>query len=108
MSRKPKTFDQTWREYQEYVKEHAIKEYKLPWKIANDLADILVNGKLAKHGNFIQALLQNQLVETSYFADECNWNNLFVICRWIQNEIPCTMWGKDAMKWQGLKNLEEE
>ena len=44
-------------------------------------------------GDFLQAVLENNLTQAFGQADTTNRAALFEICGWLYNEAPCDAWG---------------
>lgn len=47
-------------------------------------------------GGFLQAVLENDLMEAMGRADESSRINLFFICSYIYNDMPAPCWGSPA------------
>lgn len=66
------------------------------------IEDILryVNDKVPP-GDFLQAVLENNLKESFQRADEDNIRSMFEIVQFIYNEIPASCWGspEKVKKW---------
>jgi hypothetical protein len=64
-------------------------------------------------GSFLQAVLQNNLIDAMFRADEDNARDLKEILRFISDELPWSAWGgperiKNWTNRGGLKGIEKE
>jgi hypothetical protein len=61
-------------------------------------------------GDFLMAVLSNDLMEAIYRADAQNQEDLIEICRYVYNEIPGNCWGNRTrvLDWMNTKLLERE
>ena len=63
-----------------------------------------------KPGDFLTAVIQNNLTEAIGRADEGSYSVLREIVRWFYNEAPFTCWGSPEKmdEWLKLRKMEEE
>jgi hypothetical protein len=47
-------------------------------------------------GDFLEAVVENNLTEAIGRADETNRGKLFQICEWLYNNMPMSAWGSPA------------
>lgn len=59
-------------------------------------------------GSFLQAVLENNLMEACGRADFQNREHLFAICSYIYNELPLNCWGSRGIVKKWLENKEDK
>lgn len=81
-----------------------VTDYGLPVYMVDQMYWYLA--KRIPPGGFLQAVLENNLVEAFGRADECNANALKDYARFIYNEIPTNSWGSATTVKTWLNNQE--
>lgn len=79
-------------------------ERGVPQHTAEALADYVVRGR--QHGDFITAVLSNNLQLTFGYADDLNRERLHEIIRFLWNDVPASCWGspEKVEQWEGLRH----
>jgi hypothetical protein len=74
--------------------ELTLEEERVPWHDHDSLIQYVLRGRPV--GDFLQAVIENNLTEAFGRADEENRRCLFEICAWLYNWMPSNAWGSPA------------
>ena len=74
--------------------ELTLREHRVPEHDHDSLIQYVLRGRPV--GDFLQAVLENNLTEAFGRADDTNRRCLFEICAWLYNEMPSNAWGSPA------------
>ena len=85
---------------------YTINYDRLPPHIRDGVKRYIEHG--IKPGDFLTAVIQNNLKESFARADETNIERMFDIVSFLYNEVPLLCWGSpERMKnWMEMKELE--
>ena len=83
------------------AKPYFFREYVIREDMVESLELYVNNGVLP--GDFLQAVLRNDLVDAAGRADEDNLHNLAAFAGWLHNECPSPAWGsrEKVAAWAG-------
>lgn len=86
-----------------YFREYVIRE-----DMVESLELYVEHGRLP--GDFLQAVLRNDLADAAARADEDNLHNLAAFAGWLYNECPGLAWGsaEKVAAWAGRFRTPEE
>jgi hypothetical protein len=83
-----------------------LGQYRIPENLHEGLIAFIVDGRPT--GSFLMAVLQNNLSQACYNADENSAEALVRIVRWLYNEVPGNCWGspENVADWLKLRHQE--
>ena len=86
---------------QDYIVIINERVYSIPFYLVQHLMDYIVSGK--PQGAFLNAILENNLVNATLHADSHNIHNLPAYADFLYNKMPAESWGsrEKVENWKG-------
>lgn len=85
---------------------YGFQTYEIPERMRSGLQDYIENR--IKPGQFLQAVIKNNLKEAIAYADEENMANLPAYVNYFYNHTPFDCWGSEERMDQWIKNADNK